>query len=177
MSKNQILYNVTKEFQKLKKLSFDAVEQINNEQFFEIIQEGNSIAILVKHLSGNMKSRWTDFLNSDGEKPNRNRDTEFEIYENDSRERVLDNYEKSWTILFDTLNKLIDVDFAKTVYIRKEPHTVHQAILRQLTHYSYHIGQIVLLAKQIKKEEWKTLSVAKGKSKEFNANPKSYFDK
>ena len=177
MKSKNLLSDITREFKKLKTLSFDSITQIDEKQFFLVIEDGNSIAIIIKHLAGNMKSRWTNFLESDGEKPDRNRDEEFEISGEDTKLRILEYFDKGWNLLFGALENLTDNDLSKTVHIRKEPLSVYQALLRQLTHYAYHVGQIVLLAEQIKKDEWKTLSVAKGKSKEFNENPTPYIDK
>ncbi|MFN0139875.1 MAG: DUF1572 family protein [Pyrinomonadaceae bacterium] len=155
-------------FRNYKKLAERAIEQVSDEQFFtKIDEEANSIAIIVKHIAGNLHSRWRDFLTTDGEKPDRNRDTEFELI-GDSRESLMTFWETGWQTLFDNLEPLTEDDFAKTVTIRGEPHTVIEAINRQLTHYTYHVGQIVLLAKHFKSATWQTLSVPKNKSAEFN---------
>jgi hypothetical protein len=130
--------------------------------------ESNSIATIVKHLSGNMQSRWTDFLTSDGEKPTRNRDAEFEAPPQ-TRAEVVALWESGWKCTFDALAALTDDDLAKTIYIRTEPHSVMQAISRQLGHCSYHVGQIVFLAKHFAGEKWTTLSVPRGRSADFNA--------
>jgi hypothetical protein len=126
----------------------------------------NSIALIVKHLRGNMLSRWTDFLTTDGEKPNRNRDTEFEGQFSDSK-KLIECWEEGWACLFATLDSLSADDLSKTVYIRREPLTVMEAILRQIAHYAYHVGQIVYLAKEIRSGDWKSLSIPKGKSEEY----------
>jgi Protein of unknown function (DUF1572) len=131
-------------------------------------RESNSIATIVKHLSGNMVSRWTDFLTSDGEKPSRNRDAEFEAPPQ-TRAEVLALWESGWKCAFDTLAVLTDENLAQTVYIRTEPHSVMQAITRQLGHCSYHVGQIVFLAKHFAGDKWTTLSVPRGRSADFNA--------
>jgi hypothetical protein len=128
-------------------------------------EESNSIAILIKHMSGNMISRWTDFLTTDGEKPNRNRDGEF-VDTKESREELLKIWNAGWKVFMDTLYSLKAEDLLKTVTIRGEGLTVMQALNRQTAHYSYHIGQIVYIAKHIKKSEWKTLSIPKNKSGE-----------
>jgi hypothetical protein len=128
--------------------------------------ESNSIAIIVKHLNGNMISRWTDFLISDGEKPNRNRDNEF-FNDFDNKESLLQAWEDGWSIVFSTLESLTKEDLTRKVYIRTESHLVLEAIQRQIIHYSYHIGQIVYLAKQIKDNKWQNLSIPRGMSKEF----------
>lgn len=167
-----------REFRRLKKLSDDAVTQISQEAFFNNESSGdNSIAILYKHMAGNMKSRWTDFLNSDGEKPDRQRDFEFIITETDCYESVLKSWENAWAILFDSLSSLETTDLAKTVKIRGEDLSVLQAITRQLIHYSYHVGQIVYLAKHLTGDQWQSLSIPVGKSAEFNKAPKKYIEK
>lgn len=156
-------------FRNYKKMAERAIEQVSDDEFFALIDaEANSIALIVKHISGNLRSRWRDFLVTDGEKADRHRDTEFEIID-DSRESLMEFWETGWQTLFDSLEPLTADDFSRTVTIRGEPHTVVEAINRQLTHYSYHIGQIVLLAKHFKSDEWKTLSVPKNRSAEFNA--------
>lgn len=156
-------------FRNYKKMAERAVEQVSDEEFFDLIDaESNSIAVVVKHIAGNLHSRWRDFLFTDGEKADRNRDTEFEIIE-DSRASLMEFWETGWQTLFANIEPLTVEDFSRTVTIRGEPHTVVEAINRQLTHYSYHIGQIVLLAKHLKSQDWKTLSVPKNRSAEFNA--------
>ena len=155
-------------FRNYKRLAERAVEQTSDEQFFLTIDaESNSVAIIVKHIAGNLHSRWSDFLSSDGEKPDRDRDAEFEM-QNDTRESMMDFWETGWQILFDNLEPLTEEDFSKTITIRGEPHTVVEAINRQLTHYAYHIGQIVFLAKHLKSSDWKTLSVPRNRSADFN---------
>lgn len=156
-------------FRNYKKLAERAIEQVSDEEFFRAIdREANSIAIIVKHIAGNLRSRWTDFLTSDGEKPDRNRDTEFELT-NDTRESLMLFWDGGWQTLFDAIEPLQPEDFSRTVTIRGQPHTIVEAINRQLTHYAYHIGQIVLLAKHFRSTEWKTLSVPKNRSAEFNS--------
>jgi hypothetical protein len=155
-------------FRNYKKMAERAIEQIGDEDFFALIDpEANSVALIVKHIAGNLHSRWRDFLTSDGEKPDRHRDTEFELI-GDSRDRLMKFWETGWQTLFDAIEPLTVEDFSRTVPIRGEPHTVVEAINRQLTHYSYHVGQIVLLAKHFKSADWKTLSVPKNRSAEFN---------
>ncbi|HMT06982.1 MAG TPA: DUF1572 family protein [Pyrinomonadaceae bacterium] len=155
-------------FRNYKKMAERAVEQVSDEEFFALIDaESNSIALIIKHIAGNLHSRWRDFLTTDGEKADRNRDTEFEIIE-DSREGLMNAWNDGWQTLFDSLEPLTLADFSRTISIRGEPHTVVEAINRQLTHYSYHIGQIALLAKHFKSSEWRTLSVPKNRSAEFN---------
>lgn len=155
-------------FRNYKKLADRALEQVNNEEFFAVIDaESNSIAVIVKHIAGNLHSRWRDFLTTDGEKPDRDRDTEFEMI-GDTRESLMTFWDSGWQTLFDALEPLSEEEFARTITIRGEPHTVVEAINRQLAHYAYHVGQIVLLAKHFKSAEWQTLSVPKGRSAQFN---------
>jgi len=154
-----------------KKLADKAIAQMNDDELFVTLdEESNSVAVIMKHMAGNMFSRWTDFLTSDGEKPNRNRDMEFVIESNTTKADILDYWERGWACVFAALEPLTLDDFEKTVLIRGEPHTIVQAINRQLMHYSYHIGQIVYLAKHFRSTEWKTLSVPRNKSAEFNAS-------
>jgi Protein of unknown function (DUF1572) len=155
-------------FRNYKKLAERAIQQIDDEDFFKTIDaESNSVAVIVKHIAGNLHSRWRDFMASDGEKPDRNRDTEFEMVA-DTRESLIQFWETGWQMLFGNIEPLTVEDFSKTVSIRGEPHTIVEAINRQLTHYSYHIGQIVFLAKHLRSADWKTLSVPKNKSAQFN---------
>ena len=155
-------------FRNYKKLAERAVEQVSDEEFFaRIDEESNSIAVIVKHIAGNLHSRWRDFLTTDGEKSDRNRDTEFEMI-GDTRESLMRFWEAGWRTLFENVDPLTVDDFARTVTIRGEPHTVVEAINRQLTHYSYHVGQIVFVAKHLKSSDWKTLSVPRNRSAEFN---------
>ncbi len=150
------------QLRRLKAQADKAMAQVDDVQFFSLIDaDANSIALIVKHVAGNMRSRWTDFLTSDGEKPDRHRDTEFERDAEDTREVVLDRWEAGWQLLFDTLASLEPADLGKTVMIRSEPHTVVQAINRQMSHYSAHVGQIVLLAKHFAGPRWQTLSIPK----------------
>jgi hypothetical protein len=151
-----------------KKLAEGAMEQVTDDQLFLTLdEEMNSIAIIVKHMAGNMRSRWTDFLTSDGEKPDRNRDTEF-VEPPDTRVDLMRVWNEGWQRVFDALEPLSDSDLERKVTIRGEPHSVMQAINRQLVHYAYHSGQIVFLAKHFKASEWKSLSVPRNKSAEFN---------
>ena len=157
------------EFRKLKKFVDKAVGQVPDEDWFrQLDPESNSIAIVMKHIVGNLRSRWTDFLTTDGEKPDRNRDTEFELDGADTKERLLERWEAGWRLLFEAISPLSAQDLQKTVTIRGEPHTVLQAINRQLTHYAGHVGQIVYLAKHFAGERWKTLSIPRGKSRQFD---------
>jgi len=157
-------------FRDYKKLAERAFAQISDEDFFRTIdEESNSIAVNMKHLAGNMLSRWTDFLTTDGEKPNRDRDMEFVILPGTTKDDMLAYWEKGWKCVFDAVDPLQPEDLMRTVKIRSQDHTVVQAINRQLTHYAYHVGQIVYLAKHFKSSHWQSLSVPKNKSAEFNA--------
>src|SRR5207253_8906103 len=155
-----------------KRLAEGAFTQLRDEEFFlQLDDEANSIAILIKHLAGNMRSRFLDFLASDGEKPDRNRDQEFivELEPRPSRAELMRWWEAGWKYVFDAITPLKAEDLTFIVTIRDEPHTVLQAIHRQVAHYAYHVGQIVLLAKHIRGTDWKSLSVPRGKSAEYNA--------
>lgn len=157
-------------FRGYKKLADKAFEQTTDEDFFRVIdEEANSIAVIVKHMVGNMLSRWTDFLTSDGEKPDRNRDMEFVITPDATRDELLAQWEKGWNCVFGAIESLEPEDLMKTVLIRGEAHTVVKAINRQMTHYGYHVGQIVFLAKHFKSTAWKSLSIPRNRSAEFNA--------
>src|SRR5712692_8309490 len=156
-------------FRYYKKLGERAMAQCPDEALCATLDaESNSIAILVKHMAGNMRSRWTDFLTSDGEKPDRNRDTEFEDAPK-TRAALMELWERGWKHVFDALAPLRDEDLVRTITIRTEPHSVMQAINRQVAHYSYHVGQIVYVAKHLAGNKWQTLTVPKKKSAEFNA--------
>ncbi len=151
-----------------KKLAERAIAQVTDDQLFATLDdEANSIAIIVKHMAGNMRSRWTDFLTTDGEKPNRNRDTEFEAPPA-TRAELLVLWESGWSSVFAAIQPLTDADLTRTVTIRGEAHSLLQAINRQLAHYPHHIGQIVLLAKHFAHHRWQTLSVPRHASAEFN---------
>jgi hypothetical protein len=155
-------------FRFYKNMAEGAMEQVSDKQLFGVLdEEMNSIAIIAKHMAGNMRSRWTDFLTSDGEKPNRNRDTEF-VAPPATREDLMQIWNEGWDLVFHALKPLTDADLERTVTIRGEPHSVMQAINRQIAHYSYHCGQIVFLAKHFKASEWKSLSVPRNKSADFN---------
>jgi hypothetical protein len=152
-----------------KRMGEGAIAQLSDEEMFRAIDaESNSVAIIVKHIAGNMRSRFTDFLATDGEKPNRHRDTEFIIDDNTTRADVMGWWEQGWKIVFDAIGSLKPDDVTRTVTIRSEPHTVLQAINRQIAHYAQHLGQIVFLAKHLRGSEWQTLSIPRGKSEEFN---------
>jgi hypothetical protein len=157
-----------------KKLADKAIDQLKDDEFFVTLdEEGNSVAVIMKHMAGNMFSRWTDFLTTDGEKPDRNRDLEFVIEANAGKEDVVGYWEKGWQRVFEALEPLQAEDLGKTVFIRGEEHTVIQAINRQLMHYANHIGQIVFLAKHFRSSEWKSLSIPRNRSAEFNASLES----
>jgi hypothetical protein len=153
-----------------KRLADAAIAQLSEEQFFAAPDpESTSIAIIVKHIAGNMRSRFTDFLTADGEKSDRNRDTEFVMPADAKRDEVFAVWEQNWHLVLDTVNSLSSDDLGRTVTIRGEPHSVLQALNRQVTHYAYHVGQIVYVAKHWKGADWKSLSVPKGQSEQFNA--------
>lgn len=155
-------------FRQYKKLAERAMEQVTEEQLFATLdEEANSIAIIVKHMAGNMRSRWTDLLTTDGEKPDRDRDSEF-VNPPATRKALLDGWEDGWARMFRALESLSDADLTRTVTIRGEAHSVMQTINRQLAHYPYHVGQIVLLAKHFAHDRWQSLSVSRNSSAEFN---------
>ena len=155
-------------FRAYKKLADKAIAQTTDEELFvKLDEEANSIAIVMKHIAGNMISRWTDFLTTDGEKPDRNRDMEF-VIENSSKDDLLAYWERGWKCVFDAIEPLAPEDFSKSVTIRGQEHTIVQAINRQLMHYAYHIGQIVFLAKHFRSTEWQSLSIPRNRSAEFN---------
>lgn len=159
-----------------KRMGEGAMAQLRDEDFFVTLDpESNSVAILVKHLAGNMRSRFTDFLSSDGEKPDRFRDREFEVTAATTRADVMQWWEEGWAIVFGAIEALRPEDVMRTVTIRNEPHTVLQAINRQIAHYAGHVAQIVSLAKHLRSSEWKTLTIPRGKSEEFKtAAPKPH---
>lgn len=157
------LHMATEDFKKTKSQGDRTFAQLSEADFFrKLNDETNSIAYIMQHLSGNMKSRWTDFLTSDGEKPDRNRDSEFEDVTR-TRAELLQRWEAGWTAVFAAVGSLSENDLLKTIAIRNEPHTVLQAIQRQIRHYAGHVDQIVLLARVIKGAEWQTLSIPKKK--------------
>ena len=163
------LESVKKQFLYYKMLGEKAMDQLEPDQLFVSLNEDtNSIATIIKHILGNMLSRWTDFLTTDGEKEWRNRDAEFE---NDlqSKEEVLIAWNKGWDVFLDTLNSLKPEQLSDIIYIRNEGHTVIEAINRQLAHYPYHVGQIVFYAKQLKNSSWNSLSIPRNKSGNYNA--------
>jgi hypothetical protein len=175
--------NATAEFRGLKRLADKAAAQVSDEEFFRAIDpESNSVALIMKHLAGNMRSRWTDFLTSDGEKPDRRRDSEF-LIEGEDRPAIEEKWEAGWQALFDALAQLEPEDLMCHVQIRREPHTVVEAVNRQLTHYGEHVGQIIFLAKHLKSADWKSLSIPRGMSEAFNrkqteaSQPQSYHER
>lgn len=164
------LESVKKQFLYYKTLGEKAIEQIETEQLFVSLNEDtNSIATIVKHLSGNMLSRWTHFLTTDGEKEWRNRDDEF-VETIKTKEELLATWNKGWDCFFDTLNQLKPEQLSKIIYIRNEGHTVVEAINRQLAHYPYHVGQIIFYAKLLKNSNWESLSIPRNKSNSYNAD-------
>lgn len=155
-------------FGQYKKIADGAMAQLSDDRLFATLdEEMNSIALIVKHMAGNMRSRWTDFLTTDGEKPDRDRDTEFQCPPA-TREALLEQWESGWKLVFDAMEPLTDADLERTVLIRGEAHSVMQAINRQVAHYAYHVGQIVFLAKHLAGANWKSLSVPRNRSAEFN---------
>lgn len=166
---NNLVNGIIKQFQYYKHLGEKTFSQLTDEElFWQYNENSNSIAIIVNHLSGNMLSRWTDFLTTDGEKEWRNRDEEFEDTIK-TKEQLLDKWEKGWKYLFDALAQIkTDEDLQQIIYIRNEGHTIIEAINRQLAHYPYHVGQIVFIGKLIKDNEWNSLSIPKNKSADYN---------
>jgi hypothetical protein len=140
--------------------------------YFAPNDESNSIAVIIKHLSGNMISRWTNFLTEDGEKPGRNRETEFTLQEHYSRQQLIEQWEKGWACFLDTLRSLTEDDLLRTIHIRHEPLLAIDAINRQLAHYPHHVGQIVYIGKMIRGKDWQSLSIPKGGSDQFNRQMK-----
>lgn len=163
------LGNVITEFRKMKSLADRTFKQLKDEEFFlSPDEESNSIAVIIRHMSGNMLSRWTDFLTTDGEKDFRNRDSEFDNIFYTDKDDIMMRWENGWDCLFKAVTALTEDDLLKTIKIRNEPHSVIEALNRQLSHYSYHIGQIVYIGKHILNKNWNSLSIPKGKSDEFN---------
>jgi hypothetical protein len=155
-------------FRQYKSMAEKAMAQVKDEELHVAIDpEANSIAVIVKHISGNMRSRWRDFLTTDGEKSDRHRDTEFEMPEELSRRQIMEMWERGWKYVFDALEPLTDADLERKVFIRSEPHSVMQAINRQVAHYAGHIGQIIFLAKHFRSAEWKSITIPRGKSEEY----------
>lgn len=159
------------QLRKVKSLADKAIAQIDDEHLFAFLDpDANSIAVIMKHMAGNMRSRWTDFLTSDGEKPNRDRDREFESDSQDTRQKILSAWEDGWSRVFQAVSSLTPEDLGKTVRIRGEVHSVVEAINRQVSHYAAHVGQIVLLAKHFAGPDWKSLSIPRGKSRDFDVS-------
>ena len=164
-----------KRFEYYKSLGDKTFDQLTDEQiFWQYNEESNSIAVIVKHIAGNMLSRWTNFLTEDGEKSYSNRDDEF-VNSFTTKAEVLEYWEKGWTCFFNALDKINNENLYSTIYIRGEGHSVMDAVFRQLAHYPYHIGQIVYIAKMIKNEDWNTLSIARNRSQQFNTEMKTRF--
>ena len=162
------LESLDKQFSYYKMLGEQTFDQLDDQAlFFQPNEASNSIAIIVKHLWGNMMSRWTNFLNSDGEKEWRNRDAEFEA-DIKTREELLEKWEAGWTCLFEALHSINKSNFGQTIYIRNMGHSISEAFNRQLAHYAYHVGQIVYVGRMIQNDQWKSLSIPKGGSKAYN---------
>jgi uncharacterized damage-inducible protein DinB len=170
------LEEIKRQFRGHQRMGERALAQLEEKDFFVTLDpESNSVATLVKHIAGNARSRFTDFLTSDGEKPDRFRDQEFEVSEKTTREEVMRWWEQAWSYVFSALDSLKPDDVLRTVTIRQEPHTVMQALNRSLAHYAQHIGQIVFLAKHLRSGQWQTLSIPRGKSEEYKAgSPKGF---
>lgn len=165
-------------FAKYKSLADAALERVSDEQFFAVLDaESNSLAVLVKHMSGNLLSRWTDLLTTDGEKPDRDRDAEFEIDPADTRDALMRRWEHGWSRASSAMGSLVAGDLERTIHIRGEPLSLVVAINRQLTHAAYHVGQIVLLAKHGAGEGWESLSIPRGESRRFNSEMLSTADR
>ncbi len=163
------LNSVKKQFEYYKMLGEKAMEQLEeNQLFWQYNDESNSIAVIINHITGNMLSRFTDFLTTDGEKPWRNRDAEFNNPFN-SKEELMNRWKQGWECLIQVLEQLTEADMERVVYIRNDGHSVVEAINRQLAHYPYHIGQMVFIAKMIKNDQWQTLSIARNKSTDYNS--------
>lgn len=165
------------QLEKLKAQADKAIAQTTDEHLFAALDpDSNSIAIIMKHMAGNMRSRWTDFLTTDGEKPDRERDSEFELSAADTRARILALWEDGWARVLGAVSSLTPADLSRTVTIRGEPHSVIEAINRQTTHYGAHVGQIVLLAKHYAGARWQTLSIPRGRSKEVDVSKRGATD-
>jgi hypothetical protein len=168
------LDELRRQFRGYKRLAEGAIAQLKDEELFITLDlEANSIAVVMKHMAGNMRSRFTDFLTTDGEKPDRHRDQEFEMNAGATRADMMRQWEEGWSSVFSAIEALKPEDVMHTVTIRGEPHTVLQALNRQVAHYAYHIGQIVFLAKHFRSSDWKSLSIPRGKSEDFNRKPLS----
>lgn len=165
------LADIVRQLEKLKRLADDALRQVTDAQFFLVPDpESNSLALIVKHVAGNMRSRWREFLTTDGEKPDRHRDREFEREPTDTRPALMARWEEGWNAALSTIRSLRQDDLQKTVTLRGEPHTVLEAINRQVPHYAYHVGQIVFLAKHLVGAAWRTLSIPRGRSRDYDVS-------
>ncbi len=170
---SEFLPNIIMRFKAYKELADKTFEQLEDKDFFyQPSLESNSIAIIIQHMYGNAMSRWTNFLTEDGEKEWRKRDAEFEVMDV-RRNDLLSFWNMGWSLVFQTLESLKEEDLDKTIYIRSEPQKAFDAVLRQLAHYSYHVGQIVYLGKLLRDHEWKSLSIPRGKSSQFNDKMKT----
>ena len=164
-----ILEAARKEFDRIKRQAERAMQQLDDDEFFfRLGEDANSIYVIVKHLSGNMVSRWTDFLTTDGEKPDRHRDDEFVEQADVPRDAIMRLWNRGWECMFNELGALRGEDMVKTVHIRGEPHTVCHAITRQLSHHSYHVGQILTIARHVRGDRWRCLSIPRGQSEQYN---------
>ena len=158
---------VLSELRKQKKMAEKVFDQLEDQDFYYVPdEESNSIAVIIKHMAGNMRSRWTDFLTTDGEKPDRHRDTEF-VEQDMTLEQLLEVWNAGWQCVFDAIEPLDETQLLQTVYIRRVPHTVVKAILRQLGHYAHHVGQIAYIGKHLRGDQWASLSIPRGKSEEY----------
>lgn len=165
------LADILDQLGKIRRMGEAGISQVSDDQFaWKPDGESNSIGLIVKHITGNMRSRWTDFLTSDGEKPDRHRDTEFEDESGDSREALMRRWDLCWDLTISVIGALTEQDLLRTIRIRGEDHSVMQAINRQLVHYSTHVGQIVFLAKHLAGKEWKTLSIPRGRSVDYDVS-------
>jgi len=165
------LKDALRQLHKYKAMADAALAQVDDADLFRAPDpESNSIALVMKHLAGNLRSRWRDFRTTDGEKPDRRRDSEFEVEAGDTKESIRESWEDGWRILFEALSPIREADLLATIRIRGEEHTVLEAVQRQLTHYAYHVGQIVFLAKHYAGSRWRSLSIPRGKSREFEVD-------
>lgn len=171
-----MLDEVRLEYRKLKEQAEKSLAQVDDASFFSTLdKDANSLAVIVKHVGDNLRSRWTDFFDSDGEKPDRRRDEEFEIAPGETRDSIRERWDLGWSRLFGTLEAMTPADLARTVLIRAEPHSVPRALFRSLTHTAGHVGQIVLLAKHAQGPAWATLSIPRGESERFNEQMREKF--
>ncbi len=169
MNQADYLADAQRQFDMCRGLAEKTMARLSDSQFFEIIgEDSNSIAHIVKHMAGNMHSRWTDFLETDGEKADRHRDTEFEIGSDDNRQSLMDRWDKGWSLVASAVDRSAEIDLSRCITIRSEPYTILQAINRQLTHYASHVGQIILIARILLGLKWESLSVPRGQSEQFN---------